>query len=291
MCAKTRERRGKEQERRRGRASSRERIRAAKEEGEERGTKVCAGRVWKKRCRWRWEREGTISPRSPSRELAANEGVAGRRARGRGKGDGWWKQTGAAATRRVSRSLCRAWKKRGEGRGSSKATGKAGSGTHGWRATSAAVAVWWLFLTRRCPLLGEYGRPFSSLEERRWPLASLDRSVGSCWVYEYAARARVCVCVAVCVLSTWRGWGRSSFRNVLVSVGDVVIFCLRYSVPILREESWKLRNRWNSCWFYDHDFDGSMCNCSLIDTCIVYVFYERTKKIFRQINSTIIRFE
>lgn len=53
MCAKTRERRGKEQERRRGRASSRERIRAAKEEGEERGTKVCAGRVWKKRCRWR----------------------------------------------------------------------------------------------------------------------------------------------------------------------------------------------------------------------------------------------
>lgn len=158
-----------------------------------------------------------------------------------------------------------------------------------WRATSAAVAVWWLFLTRRCPLLGEYGRPFSSLEERRWPLASLDRSVGSCWVYEYAARARVCVCVAVCVLSTWRGWGRSSFRNVLVSVGDVVIFCLRYSVPILWEESWKLRNRWNSCWFYD--FDGSMCNCSLIDTCIVYVFYERTKKIFRQINSTIIRFE
>lgn len=44
MCAKTRERRGKEQERRRGRASSRERIRAAKEEGEERGTKICAGR-------------------------------------------------------------------------------------------------------------------------------------------------------------------------------------------------------------------------------------------------------
>lgn len=245
----------------------------------------------KKRCRWRWEREGTISPRSPSRELAADEGVAGRRARGRGKGDGWWKQTGAAVTRRVSRSLCRAWKKRGEGRGSSKAAGKAGSSTHGWRATSAAVAVWWLFLTRRCPLLGEHGRPFSSLEERRWPLASLDRSVGSCWVYEYAARARVCVCIAVCVLSTWRGWGRSSFRNVLVLVGDVVIFCLRYSVPILREESWKLRNRWNSCWFYDHDFDGSMCNCSLIDTCIVYVFYERTKKIFRQINSTIIRFE
>lgn len=44
----------------------------------------------------------------------------------------WWNQTGAAsavATRRVSRSLCCAWKKRGEGRASSKATGTPGSNT------------------------------------------------------------------------------------------------------------------------------------------------------------------
>lgn len=240
----------------------------------------------KKRCRWRWEREGTISPRSPSRELAADEGVAGRRARGRGKGDGWWKQTGAAATRRVSRSLCRAWKKRGEGRGSSKAAGKAGSSTHELASNERSSGCLMALFDATLPAIRRIRSPFLFFGREE---VAVGESGSKCWVYEYAARARVCVCVSRCVLSTWRGWGRSSFRNVLVLVGDVVIFCLRYSVPILREESWKLRNRWNSCWFYD--FDGSMCNCSLIDTCIVYVFYERTKKIFRQINSTIIRFE
>ncbi|KOC66811.1 hypothetical protein WH47_12616, partial [Habropoda laboriosa] len=39
----------------------------------------------------------------------------------------WKNQTSAAATRRVLRSLCRAWKKRGEGRGPSKGTGTPGS--------------------------------------------------------------------------------------------------------------------------------------------------------------------
>lgn len=99
----------------------------------------------------------------------ANEGVARWRACGQGKGDGWWKQTGAAATRRVSRSLCRAWKKRGEGRGSSKAAGKAGSSTYiGWRATSAVAELMALFDTM-LPAIRRIRRPFSSLEERRWP--------------------------------------------------------------------------------------------------------------------------
>lgn len=136
MCAKTRERRGKEQERRRGRASTeRESERKRRARSVERRY---TGRTKRGVGRGESERERSLLVLLvASWPRTANEGVARWRARGRGKGDGWWNQTGAAATRRVSRSLCRAWKKRGEGRGSSKAAGKAGSSTYGWRATSA----------------------------------------------------------------------------------------------------------------------------------------------------------
>lgn len=225
MCAKTRERRGKEQERR-GRASTeRESERKRRARSVERRY---TGRTKRGVGRGESERERSLLVLLvASWPRTANEGVARWRARGRGKGDGWWNQTGAAATRRVSRSLCRAWKKRGEGRGSSKAAGKAGSSTYGWRATSA---VWWLFLTRRCPLLGEYGRPFSSLEERRWPLASLDRSVGSglrircARMYVY-----ICVCGVCQVLGEDEGGVLLGMCSFWWGMGNVVIFCLRYS--------------------------------------------------------------
>lgn len=153
----------------------------------------------KKRCRWRWEREGTISPRSPSRELAADEGVAGRRARGRGKGDGWWKQTGAAATRRVSRSLCRAWKKRGEGRGSSKAAGKAGSSTHELASNERSSGCLMALFDATLPAIRRIRSPFLFFGREE---VAVGESGSKCWVvlglWIRCARACVCVCVAVC---------------------------------------------------------------------------------------------
>lgn len=153
----------------------------------------------KKRCRWRWEREGTISPRSPSRELAADEGVAGRRARGRGKGDGWWKQTGAAATRRVSRSLCRAWKKRGEGRGSSKAAGKAGSSTHELASNERSSGCLMALFDATLPAIRRIRSPFLFFGREE---VAVGESGSKCWVvlglWIRCARACVCVCRGVC---------------------------------------------------------------------------------------------
>lgn len=129
----------------------------------------------------------------------ANEGVARWRARGRGKGDGWWNQTGAAATRRVSRSLCRAWKKRGEGRGSSKAAGKAGSSTYDWRATSAVGCLMALFDTM-LSAIRRIRSPFLSFRREE---VAVGKSGSKCWVgfmntLRARARAYVCVYARVC---------------------------------------------------------------------------------------------
>lgn len=60
-------------------------------------------------------------------------------------------------------------------------------------------------------------------------MASLDRSVGS--VYEYAAR--VCMCIYVCgvcqVLGEDEGGVLLGMCSFWWGMGNVVIFCLRYS--------------------------------------------------------------
>lgn len=49
------------------------------------------------------------------------------------------------------------------------------------------------------PAIRRIRRPFSSLEERRWPLVSLDRSVGSGLRIRLRARVYTRVCAHVCV--------------------------------------------------------------------------------------------